>query len=207
MEWCNCRLPECYWCTYASELLQPSIIPDSEPIFPSGNFITYPHIPSDPPEFESVVPPLFFNGNPNVLLTWPADNPTTPDNQSSPGHEEQTLPVSHNGSASSSPASPFAPPDAAKKRLNKPTLSEDCRTRNKVPHRHREPSSPPKHTGPYKCEWKNCRYLGGFGRKAELRRHVETKHISPGFYECPEESCRRPFNREDNLREHLRRAH
>ncbi|GAB1200297.1 hypothetical protein APSETT444_009667 [Aspergillus pseudonomiae] len=58
-----------------------------------------------------------------------------------------------------------------------------------------------------KCEWKGCTYTGLFARKAELKRHVETQHISPSSHECPEPTCMRTFNRRDNLDEHLRRTH
>ncbi|KAJ5798460.1 uncharacterized protein N7503_007756 [Penicillium pulvis] len=56
-----------------------------------------------------------------------------------------------------------------------------------------------------KCHWKGCRYTGTFGRKAELKRHVETQHIFPKAYKCPK--CGRPCNRDDNLNGHLRRVH
>lgn len=56
-----------------------------------------------------------------------------------------------------------------------------------------------------KCHWEGCRYNGTFGRKAELKRHVETQHISPKAYKCPK--CGRPCNRDDNLNGHLRRVH
>ncbi|KAJ5949933.1 hypothetical protein N7454_001517 [Penicillium verhagenii] len=57
----------------------------------------------------------------------------------------------------------------------------------------------------FKCKWEGCRYTGAFGRKFELKRHVETQHINPNSYECP--GCRKGYNRKDNLEEHLRRAH
>ncbi|KAJ5652767.1 hypothetical protein N7507_010193 [Penicillium longicatenatum] len=56
-----------------------------------------------------------------------------------------------------------------------------------------------------KCDWKGCRYTGTFGRKAELKRHVDTQHISPRAYKCPK--CGRPHNRDDNMNGHLRRVH
>ena len=58
-----------------------------------------------------------------------------------------------------------------------------------------------------RCEWKGCRYNGAFGRKFELRRHVETQHISPGSFPCREPTCRMSYNRKDNLEDHMRRAH
>ncbi|KAJ6115323.1 hypothetical protein N7486_001101 [Penicillium sp. IBT 16267x] len=61
--------------------------------------------------------------------------------------------------------------------------------------------------GGFKCEWKGCRYTGAFGRIFELRRHVETQHISPNSYGCPNARCRKGYNRKDNLEEHMRRAH
>ncbi|KAJ5261257.1 hypothetical protein N7478_011852 [Penicillium angulare] len=59
----------------------------------------------------------------------------------------------------------------------------------------------------FRCEWKGCRYPGAFGRKFELKRHVDTQHISPNSFECPDSRCRKSYNRKDNLEEHLRRAH
>ncbi|KAJ5652768.1 hypothetical protein N7507_010194 [Penicillium longicatenatum] len=59
----------------------------------------------------------------------------------------------------------------------------------------------------WKCEWRGCRYTGAFGRKFELKRHVETQHIFRNAFECPDPRCRKGYNRKDNLEEHLRRAH
>jgi hypothetical protein len=42
---------------------------------------------------------------------------------------------------------------------------------------------------------------------AALLRHIKTKHISPGFFECPEGECRKSFNRKDNLVAHIRNIH
>lgn len=69
-------------------------------------------------------------------------------------------------------------------------------------YRSHQPNDPPSEI---KCHWKDCRYTGTFGRKAELKRHIETQHISPKAYKCPE--CGRPCNRDDNLNGHLRRVH
>ncbi|KAB8225868.1 hypothetical protein BDV33DRAFT_198280 [Aspergillus novoparasiticus] len=83
------------------------------------------------------------------------------------------------------------------------------RTRSRRPDsRHRGPKAKrERYAGRVKCEWKGCTYTGLFARKAELKRHVETQHISPNSYECPEPRCVRTFNRRDNLDEHLRRTH
>ncbi|KAJ5949932.1 hypothetical protein N7454_001516 [Penicillium verhagenii] len=62
-------------------------------------------------------------------------------------------------------------------------------------------------SGTYKCLWQGCRYTGTFRRSAELRRHVDTQHIAPKSYICPFSDCGRPYNRGDNLNEHLQRAH
>ncbi|KAE8141279.1 hypothetical protein BDV38DRAFT_237655 [Aspergillus pseudotamarii] len=62
-------------------------------------------------------------------------------------------------------------------------------------------------TGLYRCEWRACKYPGEFSREAELMRHIRSKHVCPGLYECPEENCRRMFNRKDNMMEHFRRMH
>ncbi|KAL5356397.1 hypothetical protein BJX96DRAFT_105859 [Aspergillus floccosus] len=62
-------------------------------------------------------------------------------------------------------------------------------------------------TGLFRCQWKDCAYSGSFGRRTELRRHVETQHLAPSAYRCSERGCGRLFNRRDNLDEHLRRVH
>lgn len=58
-----------------------------------------------------------------------------------------------------------------------------------------------------KCEWEGCTYKGTFGRRGTLNRHVETQHLCPKSYECPEPRCGKLFNRKDNLLEHLRKVH
>ncbi|KAJ5505022.1 Zinc finger C2H2 [Penicillium fimorum] len=60
---------------------------------------------------------------------------------------------------------------------------------------------------PLKCKWKHCEYSGGFSQMGALLRHIKTKHISPGLYECPEGECRKSFNRKDNLTAHIRNVH
>ncbi|KAJ5089069.1 hypothetical protein N7532_007753 [Penicillium argentinense] len=63
------------------------------------------------------------------------------------------------------------------------------------------------HSGPFKCQWKDCQYSGHFSRKAVLLRHIEAMHINPGAYDCPEPNCFRSFNRKDNLMAHSRNVH
>lgn len=58
-----------------------------------------------------------------------------------------------------------------------------------------------------KCHWNGCRYGGTFGRKSELKRHVETQHIYPMAYQCPFPECGSEHNRKDNLQAHLQNAH
>ncbi|KAJ5652766.1 hypothetical protein N7507_010192 [Penicillium longicatenatum] len=41
----------------------------------------------------------------------------------------------------------------------------------------------------YKCQWKGCQYTGTFGRKADLMRHVETRHVCPKAYKCSFPGC------------------
>lgn len=65
----------------------------------------------------------------------------------------------------------------------------------------------PCHGSTFKCHWKGCRYNGTFGRSTELKRHVETQHISPNAFKCPYRGCNKSYNREDNLKTHVRRAH
>ncbi|KAJ5219654.1 hypothetical protein N7468_008858 [Penicillium chermesinum] len=61
------------------------------------------------------------------------------------------------------------------------------------------------HAGRFKCEWKGCRYNGAFGRWAELKRHIETKHVYPNHFQCYR--CKKQYNRKDNLEEHCKKAH
>lgn len=61
--------------------------------------------------------------------------------------------------------------------------------------------------GVYKCQWEGCRYTGTFGRSTELKRHLETQHISPNAFSCPFVECSKSYNREDNLKSHLQRVH
>ncbi|QMW40820.1 hypothetical protein G4B11_004100 [Aspergillus flavus] len=62
-------------------------------------------------------------------------------------------------------------------------------------------------TTPLRCGWKDCEYEGTFGRKAELMRHIDVLHVSPHSYDCPVRGCKKVCNRQDNLLEHIRRAH
>ncbi|KAL4888238.1 hypothetical protein BDV59DRAFT_188977 [Aspergillus ambiguus] len=52
------------------------------------------------------------------------------------------------------------------------------------------------------CGWKDCDYNGTFRRKAELLRHIDSKHVDPRAHKCT--SCGKTFNRRDNLKQHLR---
>jgi uncharacterized Zn-finger protein len=60
---------------------------------------------------------------------------------------------------------------------------------------------------PLRCYWPACTYTGTFSKKGQLTRHVNTKHISPGSFECPQLGCGKAFDRKDNLGEHMRRIH
>ncbi|PWY71274.1 hypothetical protein BO83DRAFT_50824 [Aspergillus eucalypticola CBS 122712] len=55
------------------------------------------------------------------------------------------------------------------------------------------------------CRWTGCTTTQPFGRPADLIRHVQTKHIRPLSYQCPE--CGHRSNRRDNLFDHRLRAH
>ncbi|KAL2862233.1 uncharacterized protein BJX67DRAFT_385857 [Aspergillus lucknowensis] len=61
-------------------------------------------------------------------------------------------------------------------------------------------------TAALKCEWKGCTYAGGFTRTADLKRHIDTKHLDPQF-ECPKPGCQMRYSRKDKVGEHVRRAH
>ncbi|KAJ5116749.1 hypothetical protein N7456_001097 [Penicillium angulare] len=59
----------------------------------------------------------------------------------------------------------------------------------------------------YRCRWQGCSYTGTFGRSTELKRHVDTQHISPNAFRCSFPGCSKSYNREDNLKSHLKRVH
>ncbi|KAJ5498156.1 hypothetical protein N7453_007207 [Penicillium expansum] len=59
----------------------------------------------------------------------------------------------------------------------------------------------------WKCGWQGCDYKGTFGRKHELMRHIDTKHVNPRSHHCPVPGCPGTFNRKDNLDEHFQRVH
>ncbi|KAL4887792.1 hypothetical protein BDV59DRAFT_196982 [Aspergillus ambiguus] len=54
----------------------------------------------------------------------------------------------------------------------------------------------------FQCGWKDCDYNGTFGRKAELLRHIDSKHVDPRAHKCSD--CGKTFNRRDNLEQLLR---
>lgn len=58
-----------------------------------------------------------------------------------------------------------------------------------------------------RCQWKDCTYTRAFGRPKDLMRHIETQHVSPKAYKCWFPGCGKEYNRDDNLRVHLRKAH
>lgn len=59
----------------------------------------------------------------------------------------------------------------------------------------------------FRCEWKGCTSRSTFRRKAELLRHIQTIHVSPSAYACPEPDCTRSFARKDRLQSHMMRRH
>lgn len=65
----------------------------------------------------------------------------------------------------------------------------------------------PHHEEAYRCRWEGCQYIGTFGRSTELKRHVETQHISPSSFKCIVPECGKSYNREDNLNSHVWRVH
>ncbi|KAJ5116748.1 hypothetical protein N7456_001096 [Penicillium angulare] len=65
----------------------------------------------------------------------------------------------------------------------------------------------PPQEGALKCRWEGCQYVGTFGRSTELKRHVETQHISPNSFKCAVPECGKSYNREDNLNSHVWRVH
>lgn len=61
--------------------------------------------------------------------------------------------------------------------------------------------------GPRKlrCEWKGCTSPFTFRREADLMRHINTIHVNPRAYACPD--CGSRFARKDNLQSHMMRHH
>lgn len=72
-----------------------------------------------------------------------------------------------------------------------------------------------KHERPYRCNEDGCEKLPGFTYSGGLLRHereVHQKHGGPKKpLTCPHQTCKRynakPFSRQENLNEHLRRVH
>ncbi|KAJ5636749.1 Zinc finger C2H2 [Penicillium longicatenatum] len=56
------------------------------------------------------------------------------------------------------------------------------------------------------CKWENCR-KPPFQSKGALMRHINTQHVAPRSFKCPDQSCDRFFSRKDNMEEHVRRVH
>ncbi|KAJ5656937.1 hypothetical protein N7507_008887 [Penicillium longicatenatum] len=56
------------------------------------------------------------------------------------------------------------------------------------------------------CKWENCR-KPSFQSKGALMRHIDTQHVAPRSFKCPDQSCDRFFSRKDNMEEHVRRVH
>ncbi|PWY69664.1 hypothetical protein BO94DRAFT_579153 [Aspergillus sclerotioniger CBS 115572] len=55
----------------------------------------------------------------------------------------------------------------------------------------------------YPCRWLACTKV--FQRNSDLIRHVNSLHLSPGSYICPQ--CGHICNRKDNLKSHLQNMH
>ncbi|KAL2825448.1 hypothetical protein BDW59DRAFT_72829 [Aspergillus cavernicola] len=76
---------------------------------------------------------------------------------------------------------------------------------------HRDPQQHPHTSSPSKpvleCKWEGCTCTRHFTRESELLRHIRYIHLNPRQYTCPINLHCKPFNRKDNLREHMRRVH
>ncbi|OQE27244.1 hypothetical protein PENSTE_c004G00165 [Penicillium steckii] len=59
----------------------------------------------------------------------------------------------------------------------------------------------------FQCKWQDCSYDKAFSSLSTLWRHIQSTHISPSEYTCPE--CGKEFGlgRGDKLRSHMKVAH
>lgn len=71
-----------------------------------------------------------------------------------------------------------------------------------------------RHSRPYKCAVVGCAHQNGFGSQGDLKRHENSVHKQSNLF-CPVPGCSRsslssndkPFSREDNLQDHIKRQH
>ncbi|KAJ5372572.1 hypothetical protein N7517_004578 [Penicillium concentricum] len=61
--------------------------------------------------------------------------------------------------------------------------------------------------GTFKCEWKDCQYDRLFSRKGVLMRHIETQHVNPRAFKCPNPRCNHASSRRENLKAHRQSVH
>ncbi|KAJ5520146.1 hypothetical protein N7463_000599 [Penicillium fimorum] len=61
--------------------------------------------------------------------------------------------------------------------------------------------------GTFRCEWKDCRYDRLFSRKGVLMRHIETQHVNPRAFKCPDPRCDHASSRRENLKAHRQSIH
>ncbi|KAJ5816427.1 hypothetical protein N7447_008660 [Penicillium robsamsonii] len=61
--------------------------------------------------------------------------------------------------------------------------------------------------GTFKCEWKDCPYDRLFSRKGVLMRHIQTQHVNPRAFKCPNPWCGHASSRRENLKAHRQSIH
>lgn len=162
-----------------SQVNQPRKYRDILPALPSGSRHSHSH----------PYPPQGNQGTAHQegsLTTWSSNGPTTRSNtsgQTTVQHQGLTLPPLW-PNAENPPPTSTSPVDLS------PQSSRSVHSEE---------------TQGLKCKWKGCRYVGTFGRAAELRRHTEHIHKNPKLYVCDFKGCGSIFNRRDNLRAHQKK--
>ncbi|KAK2757645.1 hypothetical protein FQN54_004614 [Arachnomyces sp. PD_36] len=91
--------------------------------------------------------------------------------------------------------------------VNNPAPKRQAIPRGRTSDDQRKAGNSDTSTPAWQCGWQGCDYNRRFGRKAELMRHIDTKHVDPRSHHCPKPGCPSIFNRMDNLNEHFQRVH
>ncbi|KAJ5357582.1 Zinc finger C2H2 [Penicillium brevicompactum] len=67
------------------------------------------------------------------------------------------------------------------------------------------PSGENKDYGTYQCNFEGCTYDRLFSRKGVLKRHIQTQHLNPGGFKCPQ--CDHASSRKENMKAHRQAVH
>lgn len=206
-QWAN-ALGEGSYAFISTPQVIPANIPNHEALhLPNAHIPTTPSGIMNPPIQHAAGPPT----NPSYILYTPLSLPSGPPAYYAP----QQLSTSAMAPPQFIPAYPQIQPysSASLARTtsfsdNSPPMPSDDNVDDDPPSPTPSASAPSSSSqGNFKCEWRGCKYAGAFGRRAELKRHIETKHVYPNNFQCHFARCRKQYNRKDNLEEHLKRSH